>query len=140
MHITLPPTDRERALERLRNYLPGKRVTVEAREWKPERSKQQNRALWGAAYKALRKQTGNDPEDLHTWFCGSYFGWTEYEVMGDVRKRPRRTTTRDEDGHIDVLSWDDFSDFYGHVQRVAAEAGYQVPDPDPAWRTCVSEG
>lgn len=101
---------------------------------KKERSDLQNRALWGCAYKTLRDATGNDPEDLHTYFCGEYFGWTEYEVMGSKRKRPTRTTTKDADGKRDVISTMHLSDFYAFIQQRAAETvGVFVPDPDPTW-------
>jgi hypothetical protein len=101
---------------------------------KKERSDLQNRALWGCAYKTLRDATGNDPEDLHTYFCGEYFGWTEYEVMGATRKRPRRSTTKDENGKRDVISTRDLQDFYAFIQQRSAETvGVYVPDPDPMW-------
>lgn len=101
---------------------------------KKERSDLQNRALWGCAYKTLRDATGNDAEDLHTYFCGEYFGWTEYEVMGQTRKRPRRSTTKDENGKRDVISTIHLQDFYSFIQQRAAETvGVFVPDPDPMW-------
>lgn len=101
---------------------------------KTERSDAQNRALWGCAYKTLRDATGNDPEDLHTYFCGEYFGWTEYEVMGRKRMRPRRTTTRDEYGKRDVITTLQLSDFYAFIQQRAAETvNVYVPDPNPEW-------
>lgn len=101
---------------------------------KKERSDLQNRALWGCAYKTLRDATGNDPEDLHTYFCGEYFGWVEYEVMGATRKRPRRSTTKDENGKRDVISTTQLQDFYAFIQQRSAETvGVFVPDPDPMW-------
>lgn len=101
---------------------------------KKERSDLQNRALWGCAYKALRLATGNDPDDLHTYFCGEYFGWHEYEVMGATRKRPIRTTTKDENGKRDVITTMQLSDFYAFIQQRSAETvGIYVPDPDPMW-------
>jgi hypothetical protein len=101
---------------------------------KKERSDLQNRALWGCAYKALREATGNDPEDLHAYFCGEYFGWVEFDVMGQTRKRPRRSTTKDENGKRDVISTIHLSDFYAFIQQRAAETvGVYVPDPDPMW-------
>jgi hypothetical protein len=101
---------------------------------KKERSDLQNRALWGCAYKTLRDATGNDPEDLHTYFCGEYFGWVEYDVMGATRKRPLRSTTKDADGKRDVISTLHLQDFYAFIQQRSAETvGVYVPDPDPMW-------
>lgn len=101
---------------------------------KKERSDLQNRALWGCAYKTLRDTTGNDPEDLHTYFCGEYFGWVEYDVLGQTRKRPRRSTTKDDNGKRDVISTIHLQDFYAFIQQRAAETvGVFVPDPDPMW-------
>lgn len=101
---------------------------------KKERSDLQNRALWGCAYKTLREATGNDIEDLHTYFCGEFFGWTEYEVMGSKRKRPTRTTTKDADGKRDVITTLQLSEFYQFIQiRSAETVGVHVPDPDPMW-------
>lgn len=101
---------------------------------KKERSDLQNRALWGCAYKTLHEATGNDPEDLHTYFCGEFFSWVEFDVMGQTRKRPFRTTTRDENGKRNVISTHQLSDFYAFIQRRSSETiGVYVPDPDPMW-------
>lgn len=103
------------------------RVTV-SRHHKT-RSNEQNRALFGVAYKTIREATGNDIDDLHTLMCGEYFSWVETEVLGKKRMKPRRTTTTDENGKRDVLSTADFSDFYAFVQQKAAEYGVYVPSP-----------
>lgn len=103
---------------------------------KKERSDLQNKALWGCAYKTLRDATGNDPEDLHAYFCGEFFSWVEYDVMGQKRRRPFRTTTRDENGKRDVISTLQLSEFYSFIQQRAAETvDVYVPDPDPMWWT-----
>lgn len=117
-----------------------KEFQVSISDVKKERSDLQNRALWGCAYKTLRDATGNDVDDLHTYFCGEYFGWTEYEVMGSKRKRPRRTTTKDADGTRDVISTLHLSDFYAFIQQRAAETvNVFVPDPDPMWWSHAQE-
>lgn len=112
---------------------------VVIRRHRLKRSDEQNAALWAVAYKTLRDATGNDPEDLHRYFCGEYFGWVEYEVMGARRKRPRRTTTTNEDGHRDLITTLDFADFYNFVQQRSAETvGVFIPDPDPNWRQNIA--
>lgn len=101
---------------------------------KKERSDLQNRALWGCAYETLHKATGNDKDDLHTYFCGEFFGWVEFDVMGQTRKRPARSTTKDQNGKRDVISTLQLSEFYEFIQQRAAETvGVYVPDPDPMW-------
>ena len=104
------------------------RVTVGP--YRKRRSLEQNSALWGVAYPAIREATGNDAEDLHTMFCGEYFGWVESEVLGKKKMKPRRTTTRDENGKRNLISTADFMDFYSFVQQKAAEFGIYVPDPN----------
>lgn len=110
----------------------GWRVTVE--EAKKPRSNEQNNALWGVAYEAIRKATGNDPQDLHDYFCGERYGWVEHTMFGKRKRKPRRTTTTDENGNRSVLSTAEFMDFYAFIQQRMAEFDVQVPDPDPAWR------
>lgn len=138
----VPATDRDAMIARLGKFigscLPGKRLKVTIEQHRKPRSYQQSKALWGLAYKVLHDETGNDAEDLHAYFCGEYFSWVEYTVMGQTRKRPLRTTTTDADGKHDVLSTVAFADFFSFVQQRSAEvAGVFIPDPDPLWRENV---
>jgi hypothetical protein len=106
----------------MRTVLAGKKVKVTVGQYRKNRSIQQNRALFGVAYKALHEATGNDPEDLHCYFKGEYGGWEVVEVMGQKRKVPiKRSST---------MTTSEFSDFYQFIQRRAAENGYYVPDPN----------
>lgn len=101
---------------------------------KKPRTSLQNRALWGCAYKTLQQETGNDPEDLHMYFCGEYWGWETYDVLDQKRKRPVRSTTKNEHGESDVISTVQLQDFYAFIQQRSAETvGVFVPDPDPMW-------
>jgi hypothetical protein len=113
---------------------PAKPWEVTVRPWKKSRSDAQNHALFGVAYKVICAETGFTKDELHDSFCRRFFGSKDTDVMGQQLWRPRRTTTRDENGKRDVLPWDQFADFYATVQQVAAEAGILVPDPDPNWR------
>lgn len=110
---------------------PTKSWRIEVKEVRKERTPPQNAALWGLAYPRLTEATGYTAEELHHEFCGRFFGWNVVTVFGQQRRRPRRTTTTNEQGERDVLGTRDFAEFYNLVQRIAAEAGIDVPDPDP---------
>jgi hypothetical protein len=111
----------------------GKSWRIEIKEARKERTDVQNRALFGVAYPAIKAVTGDDIDDLHESFCGKFFGWVDREVMGEVRRRPFRTTTTNENGERDVMPTAEFAEFYNTVQRIAASAGIDVPSPDPFW-------
>ena len=127
--------DRQRIRDNFVRFLdgldPAKAWEIEVNPFAKPRNEPQNHALFGVAYKALEEQTGNDREDLHTYFCGEHFGWVEHTVMGRKKVKPRRTTTKDENGKRDVMKMPDFAKFYEFVQRRSAQVGYMVPDPDP---------
>jgi len=110
---------------------PTKSWRIEVKEARKERTPPQNAALWGLAYPRLTEATGYTAEELHHEFCGRFFGWNVVTVFGQQRRRPRRTTTTNEQGERDVLGTRNFAEFYNLVQRIAAEAGIDVPDPDP---------
>lgn len=123
--FTVPEKGRDAMVDRiacfLRKALPGKRIRVEVGEYRRRRSDDQNRALWGVAYKTLADATGNDPDDLHEFFLGEFFGWDVIEVMGQKRRVPKRRSSK--------LTTTEFAEFYDFIQRRAAENGYYVPSP-----------
>jgi len=45
-----------------------------------------------------------------------------------------RTTTINADGKREEISVKEALDFYQFIQQRAAEYGFDVPDPDSAWR------
>lgn len=137
----LPPEDRMEAIRRinrfLRDALPGKRLEVSVRQYKPPRSSAQNRALFGCAYKALGEQMGlsgaKEIDQIHEVFCGEFWGWQEYQVLGQRKKKPKRTTTTNEAGEREVISKTLFCEFYDFIARKSAEYGYVIPPIDPEW-------
>lgn len=104
---------------------------IEIKEARKERTNPQNAALFGVAYPKLTEVTGYTAEELHHEFCGRFFGWEVVDIFGAARRRPRRTTTTNGQGERDVLSTRDFAAFYEMVQQIGAEAGIDVPSPDP---------
>lgn len=127
----LPRVKREYLVDKLREFvltaLPGKELRVEVCEYRKRRSDVQNAALWGLAYKILSEATGNDPEDLHTFFLGEHFGWETIDVMGQKRRVPIKRSSK--------LTTVEFAEFFDFIQRRSAETvGIYIPDPDPFWR------
>lgn len=110
------------------------------REWKAERTNQQNRYLFGTAYALLSESTGYTPEDMHEYFCARMWGWKTVKCPktpnnpDGTKDVPIRTTTRNELGDSDVLDHDEFWRLVELVQRVGAEQGVMIPDPDPSYR------
>ena len=135
--ITLPPKDREQAIQRalraMQDFRPGQPVNVKLTIARPERTNPQCKYLWGVAYKMLAEHTGYEPEEIAEYLCGSYFGWAERKLPGGRKEeRPIRTTTTDADGNRDVLSQEDFWKYVEWIQRVAAKQGVIIPDPEGA--------
>lgn len=129
--FVLPKIDRTRIADNLRDFvmnaLPGKELRVEVCEYRKRRSDDQNKALWGLAYKILHDATGNDPDDLHTFFLGEHFGWEVIDVMGQKRRVPIKRSSK--------LTTVEFAEFFEFIQRRSAETvGVYIPDPDPFWK------
>lgn len=133
LHANHPDREIERAmLSAFIDKLPvGKSWRIRIDRYVKSRTDPQNRALWGVAYPALEAATGFTKDELHVAFCRQFFGSVTVEVFGQTIVRPVRTTTTDEDGRADKISTAQFSEFYALVQRIGAESGVYVPDPDP---------
>lgn len=108
----------------------GYPLSVEIREWKPTRSSEQNAYLW-ACYRQIGDAKGYDAEAIHEYILGRYFGWMDVRVPKTPRNPegiasvPIRTTTRPT-----KLTKAEFADYIEHVQRIGAEAGVFLPDPE----------
>lgn len=100
-----------------------------------KRSSKQRASLFAVAYGAIMEATGlrgaADKDDLHEFFCGEYWGWTE--ATGLMKSRPVRTTTTNEAGERDEISTLQALDMYAFIQKRALDNGIDVPDPDPMW-------
>lgn len=139
------PVERSRAIakvcEAMEALLHQKAWRVRIERYRHERSDAQNAYLWAVPYKLLADRTGFESDELHEYFCGQVFGWKDKRIPKTPRNPtgiisiPCRSTTRDENGERDVLTWDQFSDFWAYVQRFAAQKlDMVIPDPDPMWR------
>lgn len=132
---------RARRAERIAIFLCGldanKPWELLVRPFKRERSSPQNKYLRGVADVMIAKAIGYDPDEVHEFLCGTYWGWkqeacpkTPSNPRG-IKDKPIRTTTTDANGDRDVLNKQDFWDFVDFVQRFGAKHGVYIPDPDP---------
>ena len=133
--IYLPRTEGERSLASIVAFLSAlprnKPWRIRVDEFAGTRTNPQNNALFGAAYPVLCQHIGCLPDELHEIMCEKFFGTKE--ILGSTK--PIRTTTIDENGKRDVIPMDRFQEFYAMVQRIGAELGVYVPDPDRSKRT-----
>lgn len=111
------------------------------RPFKYTRSNKQSRYERGVACVLLAQAMGYEPEEVHEYLCGRYWGWKEVACpktpnnRSGIKDSPIRTTTTNEHGDRDVLSKHDFWDFVEFIQRLGAEHGVFIPDPDPEYAT-----
>lgn len=123
-------TNRDAMLKRITSFLDllpqDKAWEVIVRPFRKTRSNLQNRALWGIAYKLLSEHTGHEPDELHEYFLGEFWGWEVKEFFGLKKRVPKR---RSHD-----MKTTEFTDYYAFVQRKASELlGVYIPDPDPQY-------
>ena len=141
--ITLPPKDRDDAIEKLlpvlRLYQAGKPINVKVSIARPERTVPELRYLWGVPYRMLAEQFGYEPDEISEYLCGEFWGWKPKKKPGGrVEDVPLRTTTVDEDGNRDVIQGDVFWKYVEWIQRVGARHGLVIPDPDPNYKIARS--
>ena len=112
-------------LHRFLDRLPAdKSWRVEVKRESKRRSDQANRYIWGVCYPALCKHLpGWDAEDVHEYMLGEYFGWERAELLGRVKLRPIRRSSK--------LDKTEFAGFVDFIIRKAAEHGVHIPEPDP---------
>lgn len=100
-------------------------VEVSAKPYKAKRSTDQNALLWSIYADIIRMggeaMAGWTKDDLHEFFLGSHFGWTECRLFGERRKKPARRSSR--------LNKQEFSDFVEFIVRFMAEQGVYLQLP-----------
>lgn len=123
-HIIRNDQQRAEFVERL--YEMPLPVEAEAKPYKRKRSLDFNSHYWVAVVTPMAAHCGDSEKETHRNFCGEYFGWIEKEFNGRIHRKPRRTTTEDENGKRDVLNWEQFSNFVEHAKMIAANMGVAI--------------
>lgn len=146
--IMLPVEDavkRGARAQRLVTFFAGldvkKSWEIIVRPFRRPRSNQQNRYERGVACVLLSKAVGYEPDDIHEFLCGTYFGWKQVRCPrtpsnpAGIKDVPIRTTTTNAEGERDVLPKRDYWDFVEFIQRFGSKHGVYIPDPDPEYAT-----
>ena len=135
--IIRSPAAADRFAEALRALLDKHgAVEADAKPWKPTRSSAQNAYLFGVCYPLIADAMGYTADEIHEYMLGRHFGWVDKKCPKTPRNPegiesvPVRTTTRNAQGKRSVLKKMEFSDFIATVQRIAAQAGVFIPDPE----------
>jgi len=66
---------------------------VQVSQYRRKRSIEQNAFLHAVPLKLICEHTGYEIDDMKTYLLGKAFGWIEYEMMGERRKRPAKRSS-----------------------------------------------
>jgi len=95
----------------------GDKITAYITNKKPKRSEQQNRLYW-LYIKNIEDETGNESEDLHTYFRGKYLSKGITEVFGSKVRKYKSTTQLNK------------SEFVEYLLSIEVEVGVHIPDTE----------
>lgn len=110
-----------------------KKLIFEVRPYKKPRSLGLNAYHWAAVITPLAAFCGESPERIHEVLCGEYFGWETKCLKGGFQiRKPRRTTTTNEEGKRDVLNWEQMTNFVYFCKAKAADIGCPLSDNEAA--------
>jgi hypothetical protein len=124
---------RDAKLQRLHATVLAQRdfpIEVVVKRHQKKRTPEANNYLWGVVYPLMSDASGEEKEEIHFAMCCKYFGEKVIEVMGERYRRPRRTTTTNDEGEAEWLSPGEFAEFVDFTIREAA-FWYDVAVPPP---------
>lgn len=114
---------RENACAAINGLDTTKAWVVEVKLFKKKRSLNQNAFLHAVPLKIICDHTGYDIEDMKTYLLGTAYGWEEYRMFGETRKRPMKRSHE--------LKTDEFNWFLEWIEAWAArELQLAIPKPN----------
>lgn len=120
LFILIDDARRDNCLNYIRGLNLGKRMQVEIKPYRKNRSQAQNRTMW-AWINTLADHTGYSPDELHEMFKQRFLGFHHKEIMGETVLIAKSTTK---------LSTHEFAEYMNKIEAVAAQMGVQLPIPD----------
>jgi len=101
----------------LEKFTLGRTITLWLDSKLPKRSVQQNR-FYFLYLRMIADETGNEVEDLHTYFKGKYLSRGITEIFSHKVRRVRSTTDLNK------------SEFSEYLQRIELESGVAIPSTE----------
>lgn len=117
------PHGQQALLDCLAQLDPNKRYTVTVDHYKKARSLGSNNYYWGFVVTPMSEHCGYSPDEMHEELLGSFFGWKEKSFVGNTRRYPKRSTTRDENGEKKLISGELMQAYIHHCEALAARMG-----------------
>ena len=114
---------REMVKQQIDDLSDEKAWLIQAQPYRRRRTLEQNAFLHAVPIKMICEHTGHSVDDMKQWLMGQAFGWEEYTVMGEARKKPRLGTSQ--------LNTEQFAWFLEWLEAWAAqELGMIIPKPN----------
>ena len=128
IQLTVGPSraSQEATMRDFLSKLPAsKAYTIDVKQYRRNRSTDQNRFLWGVVYRKIRdacEAPKPDADHLHEYWLGECFGWDVCDVLGWAKRVPMKRSSK--------LTTVEFQQYYQFIQRRCSETmGLYIPDP-----------
>jgi len=113
------------ALYMVRDLTPDRAWQIEVIEWKPPKTTQQTRFLWGVVYPCILESSellaGWHADDLHTYFLEAFGGAEEITGFGRTYTRPIKRSSR--------MTKKEFTNYLEFISQRCADMGIVIPEP-----------
>jgi len=114
---------RENCCAAIKSLDPAKDWSVEIKQYRRNRSLEQNAFLHAVPLKIICEHTGHSVEDMKEFLLGEWSGWMDYEFQGRPFSKPLKTST----AKLDVREFHQFLEF---IEMYAAHRlGLSIPRP-----------
>ena len=122
-NIFILPVGRIACTNHINTLDPEKKWRITVEPFVKKRTLDQNAFYHGVSLKLICEHTGYELDDMKMYLCGKFFGWAEYEMMGEKRKKPIKTTSQ--------LNVEEFTFLIEQTERWAAqELDILIPKPN----------
>lgn len=114
------------ALFMVKDLTPDRAWQIEVIEWKPPKTANQTRYLWGVVYPCILEAGGETlrgwhASDIHEYMLEEFGGAEEITGFGRTYTRPIKRSSR--------MTRKEFTDYLEFISQRCADMGIHIPDP-----------